>query len=196
MTTLHVAVSMTVSYLILSLMEYLIHRYLMHRRRLATIFRTKYFLDTFRDHAIVHHAKCYAIFDSETDKCGEVDIRVRPITLLVVIVLPCAVTLAIDPITAIVLAVLAVVNGSIWSEIHAEMHRPRDAWFSKMAIYLYLKRHHYLHHRHQNANFNTLFLMWDWIFGTTAVATDEDRIAMKLETWRVRPLSRDGLNSA
>jgi sterol desaturase/sphingolipid hydroxylase (fatty acid hydroxylase superfamily) len=126
----------------------------------------------------------------EINKCAAIDIRVRPLTLLTVIVVPCTFALAFEPTTAIVFAVIAILNASIWSEIHDEMHRPRGAWFSSFAIYLYLKRRHYLHHRHQNTNFNTLFPMWDWVFRTTAVETDEDRTAMKSPTWRVRPLER------
>jgi sterol desaturase/sphingolipid hydroxylase (fatty acid hydroxylase superfamily) len=190
LTALHVTISALVAYPVLSLMEYVIHRHFMHKRTLARILRAKYFADTFRNHALVHHAKCYAIFDREKNKCAEIDIRVRPLTLLTVIVLPCTVALAVDPITSIVLAVVAILNGSIWSEIHDEMHRPKGAWFSSLAIYLHLKRRHYLHHRHQNTNFNTLFPMWDLVFRTTAVETDEDRAAMKSSTWRVRPLER------
>jgi hypothetical protein len=196
LTTLHVTISALVAYPVLSLTEYVIHRHFMHRRTLARVLRTKYLADTFRNHAIVHHAKCYAVFDSEKDKCGEIDIRVQPITLLTVIALPCTVTLAIDPITSMIFAVGGIVNGSLWSEIHSEMHRPRGAWFSNTRWYLYLKRRHYLHHRHPNSNFNTLFPMWDWVLRTTSVETDDDRMAMKSATWRVRPLSHDGIYSA
>src|SRR3981189_1753878 len=98
LTALHVTISALVAYPVLSLMEYVIHRHFMHKRTLARILRAKYFADTFRNHALVHHAKCYAIFDREKNKCAEIDIRVRPLTLLTVIVLPCTVALAVDPI--------------------------------------------------------------------------------------------------
>src|ERR1700733_3317610 len=125
LTTLHFTISALIAYPLVSLMEYVIHRHFMHKSTLARILGAKYFADTFQNHALVHHAKCYAIFDSEKDKCAEIDIRVRPLTLLTVIVLPCTVALAIDPITSTVLAIVAILNGSIWSEIHEEMHRPR-----------------------------------------------------------------------
>jgi len=60
-TVLHVAIRILVAYPILSLMEYLIHRVLKHKRAVARIFRNKYFADTFREHAIVHHVRCYAV---------------------------------------------------------------------------------------------------------------------------------------
>lgn len=194
MTALHVAISMLVVYPILSLMEYMIHCHLMHRRSLARMFENKYLTDTFRDHAIVHHASCYAVFNSEKNQCAEINIKVHPATSIIVIALPCAVTLAVDPITSLMFLVGATVNGRIWSEIHAEMHRPRDAWFSNLRLYLYLRRRHYLHHRHPNSNFNTLFPMWDWVLRTTSVETDADRIAMKSAIWRVRPLSHDRID--
>ena len=58
--------------------------------------------------------------------CAEINIKVRPVSSLAAIALPCAVTLSIDPITSLMLFAGAIVNGSIWSQFHSEMHRPRS----------------------------------------------------------------------
>jgi sterol desaturase/sphingolipid hydroxylase (fatty acid hydroxylase superfamily) len=170
----------------LSLMEYTIHRHLMHKVAFAKFLENRYLVDTFRDHAIVHHARCYAVFDEESGPCASINIRVKPLTTLTVTALPCLLVFLIDPTTALVLFTGAVLNGAVWSEIHEEMHRPRGAWFSKLRSYRYLKRRHYLHHRYPNTNFNTLFPIWDWILGTASVETEDDRLAMRAESWRVR----------
>ena len=186
MIVAHLAISIFLAYSMLSLMEYTIHRHLMHKGAFAKFLQSTYLIDTFTDHALVHHARCYAVFDEESRPCASINIRVRPLTTLIVMALPCLFVFLIDPITAFVLFVGAILNGAVWSEIHQEMHRPRGAWFSNLNTYRYLKRRHYLHHCYPNTNFNTLFLMWDWLLGTASVATEDDRLAMQAESWRVR----------
>jgi hypothetical protein len=186
MVIVHLTISASVAYSVLSLMEYTIHRHLMHKFSFAKFLGNRYLVDTFRDHAIVHHARCYAVFDEESGPCASINIRVQPLTTLTVIALPCLLVFLVDPITAFVLFIGAVLNGAAWSAVHEEMHRPRRAWFSKLRTYRYLKRRHYLHHRHPSTNFNTLFPMWDWVLGTASVETVEDSLAMRAESWLVR----------
>jgi hypothetical protein len=186
MILVHLGISTFVAYSMLSLMEYTIHRYLMHKSNFAKFLQNRYLAETFRDHAIIHHARCYAVFDKESRSCARINIRIEPLTTLTVMALPCLLVLLLDPITSLVLFVGAILNGVVWSEIHEEMHRPRGAWFSKLRTYQYLKRRHYLHHCYPNKNFNTLFLLWDWVLGTASVETEDDRLAMQAETWRVR----------
>jgi len=189
MIFLHFAISVGLAYPVLSLMEYILHRYLMHRNTAAKFLQNSYLADTFRNHAIIHHGKCYAIFNEEKGDCAEIDVRVKPRTMLTVMVPPCLSILFFDPIASLVLFTGGIINGTLWSEIHDEMHRPRGAWFCDLRAYRYLKRRHYLHHRHPGTNFNTLFPMWDWILGTTSVETDDDRSEMDSATWRVRAAS-------
>jgi hypothetical protein len=186
MITLHFAVVVGLAYPVLSLMEYMIHRYLMHKNGLARFLQIGYLADTFRDHAIIHHGKCCATFNEEKGTCAEIDIRVRPVTMLLVMSLPCLSILFFDPVASLVLFAGGIINGTLWSEIHEEMHRPRGAWFCDLRMYRYLRRRHYLHHRHPGTNFNTLFPMWDWLLGTTSVETDNDRLEIDSATWRVR----------
>lgn len=186
MIFVHLAISIFIAYFVLSLIEYAIHRHLMHKNTLAKFLQIRYLAHTFRDHAIIHHARCYAVFDGESRACAAINIRVQPLTTLTVMAVPCLLVFLIDPLTALAIFLGAILNGIVWSEIHQEMHRPRGAWFCKLRVYRYLKRRHYLHHRYPNANFNTLFLLWDWILGTTAVETEDDRVAMQAELWTVR----------
>jgi hypothetical protein len=186
MVVLHFTISMLVAYPALSLMEYIIHRHLMHRNALAKFLQNGYLASTFRDHAIIHHARCYALFDKERKSCAAINITVKPLTSLTVMALPCLSMLLLDPITALVLFAGGMANGALWSKIHDEMHRPRGVWYSNLRVYRHLRRRHYLHHRHPNTNFNTLFPMWDWVLGTASVATQDDHLEMASATWRVR----------
>src|SRR5215472_7338643 len=124
MTILHVAISAGLAYPVLSLMEYVIHRHLMHKNSVGKFFQKNYLASTFRNHAIIHHSRCYAIFDEEKRSCGEIDIRVKPLTMLVVLVPPCFLIFLVDPVASLVLFAGGIINGTLWSEIHDEMHRP------------------------------------------------------------------------
>jgi hypothetical protein len=169
----------------------MIHRHLMHKNVLAKFLHIAYLASTFRDHAIIHHARCYAVFDKERKACSAINIRVKPITSTLVIAPLCCLLLLLDPITSLVFFLTAIVSGMLWSEIHDEMHRPRGAWFSNFHAYRYLKRRHYLHHRHPNTNFNTLLPMWDWVLRTASIETEADRLEMRSLAWHVRRSAND-----
>jgi sterol desaturase/sphingolipid hydroxylase (fatty acid hydroxylase superfamily) len=42
-----------------------------------------------------------------------------------------------------------------------------------------MARHHFLHHRHPDKNFNVAFPIGDWIFGTVARADENDEETMR-----------------
>jgi hypothetical protein len=195
MTILHFAISVGLAYPVLSLMEYIIHRHLMHKITLAKFLKSNYLGVAFRNHAIIHHNRCYTIFNEEKSSCAEIDIRVKPLTMLTVMAIPCLSIFFFDPIASLVLFAGGIINGTLWSEIHDEMHRPKGAWFCNLRVYRYLKRRHYLHHRHPSTNFNTLFPLWDWVLRTTSVETGEDRQEMDSTIWHVRAAPRTNRSS-
>jgi Fatty acid hydroxylase superfamily len=184
--TQHVIVSAAISYPILSLVEYLVHRHIMHSPRLARALKSKYIWETFWEHAATHHRQCYDVFDHDDRPCTAVNITVKPTTSLLIATVPCVIVLTVDPLTSIVLLMGAMINGAVWSRVHAEMHRPTTAWICQLTLFKYLRRLHFLHHRHPRHNFNTLCPMWDWILGTTARETAADLAEMEKQTWRIR----------
>jgi hypothetical protein len=185
--SLHVIGSVVVAYPFMSLIEYMIHRYLMHGSKIARILNSEYLFDAYAEHAVEHHNRCYAVFDRETRACAVLNLTIKPSTSLAVALLPCLLVMPIDAVTAAVLVAGALANATIWGRIHSEMHQPKGAWFSRMWAYRYLRWRHFLHHRHPGTNFNTVFLMWDWLLGTSAIETEADRLEVILGTWRVRP---------
>jgi hypothetical protein len=172
-------------YAIISLFENLVHRHLMHRRRIARLFRNPLLENTYNDH-IEHHAQCYDTFNHEDRPCGLRNLTVSFFSELLVVALPALVCLAFDPLTAGFLVAGALLHGVLWNAVHSEMHRPQKTWFSRTFVFQGLNRFHFLHHRHMGTNFNVLFLGFDWILGTAAKATEADRLEIEQQTWRVR----------
>ena len=56
----------------------------------------------------------------------------------------------------------------MWNTIHLEMHKPQQRVFSTWRIYKFLARHHWLHHRYRDKNFNVVFPLADYVLGTSA----------------------------
>ena len=69
----------------------------------------------------------------------------------------------------------------MWNQIHLEMHKPQQRFFSNWAAYKHVARHHFLHHRYPTKNFNVALPVGDYLFGTVAKATPEDILAMQAE---------------
>jgi len=53
----------------------------------------------------------------------------------------------------------------LWNKIHLEMHKPELSIFSTRPIYKFLARHHWLHHRYRDKNFNVVFPFADYVLG-------------------------------
>ena len=63
-----------------------------------------------------------------------------------------------------------------WNKIHLEMHKPEQRVFSTWPVYKFLARHHCLHHRHLDRNFNVVFPLADYVLGTRAGPTSGSKI--------------------
>jgi sterol desaturase/sphingolipid hydroxylase (fatty acid hydroxylase superfamily) len=61
------------------------------------------------------------------------------------------------------------------------MHKPEDRFFAHWPAYKFLARHHYLHHRYPNKNFNVVFPLADYVLRTNARASDADLEGMRAE---------------
>ena len=186
MSALYIARSIAFDYLTVSLLEYIAHRWFMHRPQIANYVGSSYLHATWMEH-MDHHGQCYNVFDHEEAPCGLRNLTIRYSTELLVVTVPAVLWWFVDPLTAYLLPAFALLHGVLWSAVHTEMHRPVKTWFSRTWIFRYLNRYHFLHHRHMGTNFNTLFLGWDWILRTAAKATGADQKEIDDNTWRVRP---------
>ncbi|HEY9683157.1 MAG TPA: hypothetical protein V6C86_16380 [Oculatellaceae cyanobacterium] len=164
------------SCILMSFIEHQVHSKLMHKRSIPMFQRT------FQAHAIDHHMHYLSIFHDEPvgkneDKEIRLTVRKAPIKAL-----PIAAVIALVSVPgAVVFVLTATLHHWIWNKIHLEMHKPEQRGFSHWSIYKAFARYHWLHHRYPNKNFNVVFPFADFVLGTHAKATEEDRQAMRLE---------------
>lgn len=162
------------SCVLMSFIEHQVHSQLMHRRNFLSE-RNKNYKRIFEAHAITHHGHYSKIFSDDPVPPGEdkeirLTVRKAPIKSLPV-TLPLAI---VSWQGALVFAVVMTLHHWIWNKVHLEMHKPERRLFSRWRIYQFLARYHYLHHRYPDKNFNVVFPLADFVFGTVAHAGIKD----------------------
>jgi hypothetical protein len=163
---------------LVSFIEHQVHAQLMHKRNFLSN-RDKGFERVFKAHAIEHHGHYSAMFSDEPVAPGEdkeirlnvhkAPIKTLPFTLVIALV---------SWQWALVFVAMVLVHHWVWNKIHLEMHKPEGRVFSTWGPYLFLARHHYLHHVHPNKNFNVVFPFADYVLGTNAKATASEKLDM------------------
>ena len=162
------------SYVIISFVEHITHRYLMHMNKFHSIFckLSPYLYDVFHAHAILHHGKWYKQFDHEPDPVGkEVNLAIRLLDTAVVLIFTVPIwglVMWISPLGGCILVVMAFFHHRLWSILHRQMHIPKDIFFKNWAVYKYLARHHFMHHQMVGKNFNVVFPLADVFMGRVA----------------------------
>ncbi len=84
-------------------------------------------------------------------------------------------------IGAIVWPGVVFLHHTIWNQIHLEMHQPKQRFFANWQAYKFVARHHFLHHRYPDKNFNVAFPVGDFLCGTIARPSAADWEAMRAE---------------
>jgi len=164
------------SYVVVSLVEWLIHRHLMHRKRLPkwVYRRSPYLLSVFEAHAVRHHHRYYAEFDYEPDPAGRdfnIDIKLGDTLAVLVAASPLfAVVFWISPLGGTIFFVISAAHNFAWNLVHREMHWAPHGPLASSSIFRALARQHLLHHRQVKTNYNVVLPLWDSIFGTQAKA--------------------------
>lgn len=168
-----------VSCILMSFIEHQVHSQLMHRRNFFSRRSLKY-QRTFEAHAIFHHGHYSKIFSDEPVPEGEdkeirLTVRKAPMKAL-----PFALIMSLFSWQCgLIFIGVVVFHHWAWNKIHLEMHKPEQRGFSKWPIYKFLARYHWMHHKYPDKNFNVVFPFADYILGTHAYATVEDRLEMK-----------------
>jgi hypothetical protein len=147
---------------LISFVEHQIHSDLIHQKNFLSK-RTASFRRVFEAHTVVHHQHyCLTVHKAP--------LQAVPIAVAIAFVsLPGAVVF------------LAVVTFHHWvrNKIHLEMHKSGERFFSTWPTYKFLARHHYLHHRYPNKNFNVVFPFADYVLRTSAHASKDDLAEMR-----------------
>lgn len=156
------------SYIALSLIEYMAHRFPMHNARLArSPLGRLFFKDAFESHTKLHHGRFYRNFQNDSDPAAKfVSLELDPgymLKLTSVIWIP---LLVISLTGGLVFIISVFIHGLIWTTIHREMHEPEGRWFSSFKLYKYWCQYHKIHHEHPGRNYNVVCPLMDHIFRT------------------------------
>lgn len=176
MLLLEIASWFIFSCVLMSFIEHQVHRKLMHRRNFLSAHRAS-FKRVFEAHTLVHHKHYAEIFSDAPVPPGEdkeirLTVRKAPIKAM-----PFAAIIALVswPGAAVFVAVMTFHHWA-WNKIHLEMHKLEKRIFSSWPVYKFLARHHYLHHRHMDKNFNVVFPLADYVLGISVRANQADLI--------------------
>ncbi len=149
----------------MSLIEYVSHRWVMHRR---LWFIDRLYPQFYFDHNEQHHKRFYRKFDYEPSEEGR-DFNIDPPYwwLTLIVLFPIIIFLyLINIIFSITFISVVLIHNLSWSIFHRQMHQPRDSWLRRTRYFVFLNRWHEKHHKHMNRNFAALLPFWDFIFRT------------------------------
>ena len=180
---LGIAAWFVVCVVLMSLVEHQVHCRLMHKKpRLSLLRNLKARNRIFTSHAVEHHTQYRQTFHDDPVPHGE-DRGIR-LNILEGIVESLPVTIVVAPFSitgAVMFPLVVCLHHVIWNQIHMEMHKPEGRFFANWAAYKSVARHHFLHHRYPDKNFNVAFPIGDFLFNTVAKPTAADWQAMKAE---------------
>jgi hypothetical protein len=170
------------SCIVMSFLEFFIHRYMMHKRVLPRwLYRWLPGMGrVFENHAVLHHGRYYKVFNHEVDPKGRT-ISIR-LDLWIGIVGGILVALALYPVSLVagpVFLSVVLLHHLTWNLIHEEMHNPRPRWFRHLPFYKLLVRYHWMHHKYPGMNYNVVLPGADFLFGRHAWPTPDDRAQMR-----------------
>ena len=162
------------SCILMSFIEHQVHEKLMHKRNFL-VARTASYERMFEAHTLVHHKHYAQIFSDEPVARGE-DEQIRlTVHKAPIKAVPFAALIAlVSWHGAAVFVVVMTFHHWAWNKLHLEMHKPQQRSFSTWPVYKFLARHHCLHHRHMDRNFNVVFPLADYVLGTRVRANEGD----------------------
>lgn len=156
----------TCSVIVMSIVEYMVHRWLMHQPEMSR--RFPFLRRVLVGHTSLHHGRFYKQFVNDPDPAAkyvniEFDIFENLLWLSPFYIL----LYFIDPVASITFVVAIILHGLVWAKLHTEMHEPTKGWLSRLSYFRYLRDYHYTHHLHPTKNFNAVLPpLGDWLFGT------------------------------
>jgi len=168
---------------LMSIIEHQVHSRLMHKKPRHFLWRDHPARRRiFTSHAVEHHRQYRANFHDDPVPPGED----RGIRLNVweglLEALPVSIPLwFFSPTGAVMFPMVVCLHHVLWNQIHLEMHQPSGKPFAQWKAFKFVARHHFLHHRYPDKNFNVALPVGDFLFGTVARPTAADWQAMRAE---------------
>ncbi len=164
-----------------SMLEWLLHRYVMHQ----PLGKFDY---PFKAHAITHHVRFRAdkTYTLETHPDDSNTIPMAWWNGPVLIMLGTIPTIPLSYILGsifggvwlfyLIPAFIIAIYYGIYEYIHWCMHSPRNRLIERLSIYRSLNAHHLLHHRYPRMNFNVVFPIIDFLCGTLVTPATETKL--------------------
>ncbi|MEW6128746.1 MAG: hypothetical protein AB1757_17025 [Acidobacteriota bacterium] len=166
----------------MSFAEHVVHRYMMHRKGLPRfIYKLiAYWGAIYEEHALLHHGKYYKTFNDEPDPEGKhLNLKLN-VLLGFLFSLPFAgIIYFFSAVGSIIFVAVVIFHHFAWNIIHTEMHVPKPRFFSRLAIYKFLARYHYMHHIYPGRNFNVVLPFADFLLGAVRRPSEKDRLGME-----------------
>lgn len=167
MLLLEIAFWLILSYVGMSFIEYVLHRWPMHSTGFARRFP---FLKDERDrHAWLHHGVYYPPhrFIGCPDPAGRyISVDLSPFFNLLGLAPLWGPVAWLHPAAGLTFAAFAFAHAVCWTLIHREMHEPKDRWFGRTRLFRLWRDYHETHHQRPSHNFNVVCPLFDHIFGT------------------------------
>ncbi|MBC2581935.1 sterol desaturase family protein [Clostridium sp. DJ247] len=139
-----------------SLVEYCIHRFLLHRS-----YKQSHIKD---HHRIFHGIKSYEFNEPNPE---DIISSKKDILITVAFSLPIVLIIFIQNKLFAVLFLLTSFVYNLWGEyVHFCFHRTNNNILDKFTFFKKLKEHHRVHHYNYNTNYGIASRFWDIVFGT------------------------------
>lgn len=180
-----ICISLIGAYVVVSVLEYTFHRFLMHQGLSERMYFIFPFLRKVRDHHRAHHSMYYKQFDYEPDPIGrDLNLRFGPehFFLIMLAYLPLLVFSAFvmgSLVPVLLFLSVAILHYYTWNAIHVAMHHDDHPSWSQWRVYKYLARNHFLHHQDTKTRFNIVCPFADFVFGSWHAPTSQDNVEIE-----------------
>ena len=142
---------LVVWYLVMAFMEYIIHRYTMHKRQ---NWLPKWI---WKHHAVDHHR------DDRNDLNIDLPFYIHLVVGSPILFLS---YYYFGIISMSCLLAIFYYHSYVWTHMHRAIHGIKDHWIGNTKYYERAKKHHLDHHKRPAKNFGVVFLWTDYVFGT------------------------------
>jgi sterol desaturase/sphingolipid hydroxylase (fatty acid hydroxylase superfamily) len=149
-------VTIILSLLISSFVEYCLHRFLLH---------SSYEQSHIKDHhRIFHGIKSYELKEVNADEIlsdwKEMLLKISPM-------IPISILIFVNNMPLGILFILVSILYSLWSEyLHLSFHRSNTIFFARYEFFKKLKEHHRVHHYIYSTNYGIGTTFWDIVLKT------------------------------
>ncbi len=164
-----------------TLLEYLVHRFVDHRRIVLLGWQPEILAHLYRTHCVEHHGdygpgESY-LYDGHSRPLDRLDLPLLVWSHAPAIPVYVGLWFWAGPASVIACAIYVTVYYTWFlSGLHYTVHHPGPSRADRRGLVRALNFHHWLHHRHTRKNYSFTFPVWDYVFFTKATPTEDERV--------------------